>query len=57
MRRLKKNKGYIVAFSFGKGAFEEVARVKNQEGIHIVLRTIEDLIEGRVEVETPKGIS
>ena len=57
MRRMKKNKGYIVAFSFGKGAFEEVARVKNQEGIHIVLRTVEDLIEGRVEVETPKGIS
>ena len=53
MRRLKKNKGYIVAFSFGKGAYEEVARVKNQEGITIILRTIEDLIEGRVEVETP----
>ena len=57
MARVKKNKGYIVAFSFGKGAFEEVARLKNQEGIHIVLRTVEDLIEGKVEVETPKDIS
>ncbi|MEW6295557.1 MAG: site-specific DNA-methyltransferase [Candidatus Diapherotrites archaeon] len=31
MRRIKKNKGYVVAYSFGKGAYEEVARAKNQE--------------------------
>jgi hypothetical protein len=49
MRRLKKNKGYIVAFSFGKGAYEEVARVKNQEGLTIILRTIEDLLNGKIE--------
>ena len=49
MRRLKKNKGYIVAFSFGKGAYEEVARVKNQEGINIILRTVQELIDGKVE--------
>ncbi len=49
MRRFKKNKGYIVAFSFGKGAYEEVARVKNQEGLEIILRTVEDLLNGKVE--------
>jgi len=49
MARVKKNKGYIVAFSFGKGAYEEVARVKNQEGITIILRTIQDLIDGKIE--------
>ncbi len=49
VRRLKKNKGYIVAFSFGKGAYEEVARVKNQEGLHIILRTVKELIDGKVE--------
>ena len=49
IERVKKDKGYIVAFSFGKGAYEEVARVKNQEGITIILRTIEDLLNGKIE--------
>ena len=49
MRRLNKKKGYVVAFSFGKGAKEEVARVKNKEGINIILRTIKELIDGKVE--------
>jgi len=49
MRRLKKNKGYVVAFSFGKGAYEEVARVKNQEGLNIILRTVKELLDGKVE--------
>ena len=49
MRRLKKKKGYIVAFSFGKGAREEVARVKNQEDVNIILRTVQELIDGKVE--------
>ena len=49
MRRFKKNKGYIVAFSFGKGAYEEVARVKNQEGLRIILRTVKELMEGKIE--------
>lgn len=47
--RVKKNKGYIVAFSFGKGAYEEVARIKNQDNIHIILRTVQELIDGKVE--------
>lgn len=49
MRRMKKKKGYIVAFSFGSGAHEEVARAKNQEGLNIVLRSVKELLEGKIE--------
>lgn len=49
MRRMGKKKGYFVALSFGSGAKEEVARVKNQEGVEIVLRTAQDLIDGKIE--------
>ena len=49
MRRMNKKKGYVVAFSFGRGAVEEVARVKNQEGIEIILRTVQDLLDGKIE--------
>ena len=45
IRRANKNKGIIVAISFGKGAYEEVARVKNQEGLEITLMTLKELIE------------
>jgi DNA modification methylase len=44
MRRKKATKGYIVALSFGKGAYEEVARVK-KEGIEIKLITAQDIID------------
>jgi Restriction endonuclease len=44
LRRSKKKRGYIVAFSFGKGAYEEVAALKKREGIEVVLLTIEDLL-------------
>jgi len=44
MQRIKKTKGYIIAFSFGKGAYEEVARVK-QNGLFIELLTIDKLLE------------
>lgn len=36
--------GYIIAFSFGKGAIQEVARLKNQEDIIIKLITVEEII-------------
>jgi hypothetical protein len=45
MRRIKKNKGYIVAYSFGSGAYEEAARAKNQEGLEIILVTVEELLQ------------
>lgn len=49
MRRMNKKKGYIVAYSFVKGAYEEAARAKNQDGLEIILRTVQELIDGKVE--------
>ncbi|MDM8568815.1 DNA methyltransferase [Thiotrichales bacterium HSG1] len=42
----KNNKaiGYIIAFSFGKGAIQEVARLKNQDNLIIQLITVEEII-------------
>jgi DNA modification methylase len=40
----KKTVGYIIAFSFGKGAIEEVARLKNKEDRIIKLVTVEEII-------------
>ena len=36
--------GYIIAFSFGKGAVQEVARLMNDEGIIIKLVTVESFV-------------
>lgn len=49
VRRKNKNKGYIVAYSFVKSAYEEAARVKNREGLEIVLRTVKELLNGKIE--------
>jgi DNA modification methylase len=40
----KKPVGFIIAFSFGKGAIQEVARLKNEENIIIELVKVEDII-------------
>jgi hypothetical protein len=45
IRRVKKDRGVIVAFSFGKGAYEEVARAKLEEGLDIELRTVEEILK------------
>lgn len=45
----KDMQGYIVAFSFTKGAYEEVARVKN-EGMKIELVRVQDIIERKFTV-------
>jgi DNA modification methylase len=45
IRRMGKKKGIIVALSFGKGAYEEVARVKNEEGLEIKLKTVEEILK------------
>jgi len=45
LKRAGYKKGYIVAFSFTKGAYEEVARVKSKEGLEIKLITVKDLLE------------
>jgi len=41
--------GYIVAFSFTKGAVEEVARIK-KEGVEIKLIKVSDILEKKVEI-------
>lgn len=45
MRRVNRKKGIIVAFSFAKGTYDEVARAKMEEGLEIELKTIEDLLK------------
>jgi DNA modification methylase len=54
LRRYYKTKkemvGYIVAFSFTKGAFEEVARVKN-EGMKIELVKVQDIIDRKFAIK------
>jgi DNA modification methylase len=46
IRRAKRKKGIFVALSFGKGAYEEAARAKN-DGIEIKLITVKELLEGK----------
>jgi len=43
--RERKKGGIIVALSFGKGAYEEVARAKLEQGVEIELRTVADILE------------
>jgi tRNA G10 N-methylase Trm11 len=43
IRRRKATKGIVVAFSFGKGAYEEIARVRLQEGLEIKALTVKEL--------------
>ena len=45
LRRAKRKKGLIVAFGFGRGAHEEVARVRREEDIVITLRPVKELLE------------
>jgi len=49
IRRINKNKGYIVAYSFVKSAYEEAARAKNRDELEIVLRTVKELMNGKIE--------
>jgi DNA modification methylase len=44
MRRRKATKGVFVAFSFGSGAYEEIARAKLHDNLEIIHMTIKDLI-------------
>jgi len=43
MRRKHKATGYIVAFSFGKGAYEEAARTKLEDNLDIKLIRVDEL--------------
>ena len=45
IQRKARKKGIIVAFSFGKGAYEEVARAKEQQGLEITLKKVQDILD------------
>lgn len=45
IQRAGKDRGVIVAFSFGRGAHEEVARVKNDLGMDIKLKTVQEILD------------
>lgn len=44
IQRAGKDRGVIVAFSFGKGSYEEVARAKNDMNLDIRLKTVEEIL-------------
>lgn len=45
VRREKKEKGIVVAFSFSKGAWEERARARTEDGLDIELKKVEELFD------------
>jgi SAM-dependent methyltransferase len=52
VKRSGKAKGYVVAFSFGKGAYEEAARAK-ADGLDIQLVTVADILSKSTDLITP----
>jgi DNA modification methylase len=55
IQRANKQRGFIVAFSFGRGAHEEAARVKRQ-GLEIHLVTVDDLLQRLDEFYAKAGV-
>jgi DNA modification methylase len=53
VERSGKDRGYIIAFSFTRGAYEETARAKAERGIDIRLVEISTLTEGPPDRATP----
>jgi hypothetical protein len=45
IRRRKQTKGIIVAFSFGKGAYEEIARAQNHDNIEIKALSVKEMLK------------
>ncbi|MGI0069606.1 MAG: DNA methyltransferase [Nitrosopumilaceae archaeon] len=45
LRRAGKNTGVIVAFSFGRGAYEEIARARLEEKLNITAMKVSDLLK------------
>jgi DNA modification methylase len=56
IKRAKNKRGFVIAFSFTKGAREEVARVR-REGLDIHLITVHDLLERPDWVMVQMGIA
>jgi hypothetical protein len=55
IRRDRKHKGYIIAFSFGSGAYEEAARVK-REGLEIALVEVSTVL-GEPDIQPRPGLT
>jgi hypothetical protein len=45
IRRVKRDRSVVVASSFGRGAYKEVARAKMEDGMDIELRTVEEILK------------
>lgn len=59
MVRENKKRGFIIGFTFGRGAIEEVARVRRQAGVELEIHliTVEDLLYDLDGVFTKMGVS
>jgi DNA modification methylase len=53
LRRRGKNKGYVIAFSFTKGAYDEAARARD-DGLEITLVRVDELVRSDYELEEPE---
>lgn len=53
VKRSGKAKGHIIAFSFGRGAYEEAARAK-ADGLDIRLVTVADILSKSTDLVTPQ---
>jgi len=49
IRRRKQKKGIIVAFSFGRGAFEEIARAQLHDSIEIRALSVKELLKNQTQ--------
>lgn len=57
IKRDNKKRGIIVGLSFSKGAYEEVARVENEDELEIELVTLDELVDRKIkEGELPAVI-
>jgi hypothetical protein len=45
IRRVKKDRGVVIALSFSKSTYEEVARANLEEGLDIELKTVGEILE------------
>lgn len=54
VERASKDKGYVIAFSFTKGAREEAARARNQKGLDIELVDVSRLVPESPRRRTPQ---
>lgn len=55
VQRSGKMKGYLIGFSFTKGAYEEVARAKQALGLEIALVKVSDMLRDVMSLIAPVG--